>query len=35
MIPTVEWCCNGHSFITDMRILELGSYDAMLGFDWL
>jgi hypothetical protein len=35
MIPAVEWWCNGHSFSTDMRILELGSYDAILGFDWL
>jgi hypothetical protein len=35
MVPAIEWWCNGHSFSTNMRILELGSYDAILGFDWL
>lgn len=35
MVQGVEWWCNGQSFSTDMRILKLGAYDAILGYDWL
>lgn len=35
MVSDVEWWCDGFTFQTDMRILDLSSYDAILGFDWL
>jgi hypothetical protein len=35
VVPAVEWWCDGHTFHTDMMVLDLGSYDAILGFDWL
>ncbi|KAK1646376.1 hypothetical protein QYE76_064181 [Lolium multiflorum] len=31
----LQWWTQGHTFQTDMRILELGAYDAVLGMDWL
>lgn len=35
MVKAVAWKANGHTFRTDMRVLDLGPYDAILGFDWL
>jgi hypothetical protein len=35
IVPQMEWWVQGHSFCTDMRVLELQAYDAILGFDWL
>ena len=35
MIPALSWLCQGHTFSTDMRVLELEAYDAILGMDWL
>jgi hypothetical protein len=35
MVPQLEWWAQGHSFSTDMRVLPLGGYDAILGVDWL
>jgi hypothetical protein len=35
LLPQLEWHCQGESFTTDLRILELGSYDGVLGMDWL
>jgi hypothetical protein len=35
VVPAVEWWCDGYTFDTDMRMLDLGSYDAILGFDYL
>ncbi|KAE8791409.1 hypothetical protein D1007_34158 [Hordeum vulgare] len=29
------WTTQGHEFATDLRILALGSYDMMVGIDWL
>lgn len=35
MVPRLQWCVQEHQFTTDMRVLELGVYDAVLGVDWL
>lgn len=35
LVPQLEWVCQGHTLTVDMRVLELGTYDAILGFDWL
>jgi hypothetical protein len=34
-VPQLEWWIQGHYFRTDMRVLDLKAYDAILGFDWL
>lgn len=34
-IPKCSWSSQGHDFVTDMKILPLGTYDAILGMDWL
>uniref|UniRef100_A0ACD5VTD4 Uncharacterized protein n=1 Tax=Avena sativa TaxID=4498 RepID=A0ACD5VTD4_AVESA len=35
LIPNLSWWCQGHTFTSDVRVLELGAYDAILGMDWL
>lgn len=35
MVHSLEWWADGHTFRTNMRVLELGAYDAILGYDWL
>jgi hypothetical protein len=30
-----KWWSQGHTFYTDMRVLQLGAYDIILGYDWL
>jgi hypothetical protein len=30
-----EWWIQGHSFFTDMKVIEPGAYDCILGYDWL
>lgn len=35
MVPALSWWCQGETFTTSMRVLELGAYDAILGMDWL
>lgn len=35
MVKSLEWWFNGHSYTDDMRVLELGEYDVILGYDWL
>lgn len=34
-IPCCQWSSQGLDFVTDMKILPLGVYDAILGMDWL
>lgn len=34
-VPQLSWWINGRTLQTDMRVLELGAYNAILGFDWL
>lgn len=31
----LQWFTQGHTFVSNMRILDLGAYDAVLGMDWL
>jgi hypothetical protein len=31
----VTWFTQGHKFMTDLKILPMGSYDMILGMDWL
>jgi hypothetical protein len=35
MVRSLEWWTNGHTYQCDMRVLGLGAYDAILGYDWL
>nr|XP_040258848.1 uncharacterized protein LOC120976091 [Aegilops tauschii subsp. strangulata] len=34
-IPKCCWTTQGQEFTTDMKILPLGAYDAIVGMDWL
>jgi hypothetical protein len=34
-VPQLDWWIQGHSFTTDMRVLDLQAYDAIIGYDWL
>ena len=34
-IQGLEWWIQGHTFTTDMKVLAMGGYDAILGMDWL
>jgi hypothetical protein len=31
----LQWTYEGHTFSDDMRLLDIGAYDAILGMDWL
>jgi hypothetical protein len=35
MVRNVEWWSHGHFYHTDMRVLHLKAFDAILGYDWL
>lgn len=35
LAPDVKWWLQGQTFTIDMRLLELGAYDGVLGMDWL
>jgi hypothetical protein len=35
MVPKLTWWCQGATFTTPIRVLDLGGYDAILGIDWL
>jgi hypothetical protein len=34
-VKQLPWWMQGHTFYTDMRVLAVGAYDAVLGMDWL
>lgn len=34
-IHNLQWWTQGHTFCNTMRVLPLGSYDIILGMDWL
>jgi hypothetical protein len=34
-VSGLTWWAQGHTFQTDMRILDIGAYDAILGVNWL
>lgn len=34
-VPQMEWWIQGATLQADMKVLELGAYDAILGYDWL
>jgi hypothetical protein len=31
----LQWTYEGHTFSDNMRLLDIGAYDAILGMDWL
>lgn len=35
MVPQLGWWIDGHTLYSDVKVLELGVYDAILGYDWL
>lgn len=34
-VPQFAWSSNGHTLQSDMKVLELRVYDAILGYNWL
>ena len=34
-VPKLQWWLQGHTFEADMRVLDIGAYDGVLGMDWL
>ena len=34
-VPQMEWWCDGFTLLSDMKVLDIGAFDAILGFDWL
>lgn len=34
-VPQMQWWIQGHSFTTDMLVIDMSSYDVILGYDWL
>uniref|UniRef100_A0A0A9D1W1 Reverse transcriptase domain-containing protein n=1 Tax=Arundo donax TaxID=35708 RepID=A0A0A9D1W1_ARUDO len=35
MVSQLEWWTQGHTFNTDVKVLNIGCYDIILGMDWL
>lgn len=35
VVPNLTWCTQGHVLSTNMRVLDLGAYNGVLGMDWL
>ena len=34
-VSQLQWYCQGHTLCTDMVVLDMHPYDAILRFDWL
>jgi hypothetical protein len=34
-VPNLEWWAGGHLYSSNVRVLDLEAYDAILGYDWL
>lgn len=34
-IPRLQWCTQGHTFVSAVKVLPLKCYDIILGQDWL
>jgi hypothetical protein len=34
-VPQLEWWTQGYTFHIDTMVLDLGPFDAILGYDWL
>lgn len=34
-VSQLQWYCQGNTLCTDMVMLDMHPYDAILGFDWL
>jgi predicted aspartyl protease len=34
-VKGLEWWIQGYTFLVDARVLELATYDLILGMDWL
>jgi hypothetical protein len=34
-VQQLEWWIQGFTFHTDIKVMDVGPYDAILGFDWL
>lgn len=35
MVQNLNWFIQGETLSSDMLVLEMGPYDAILGYDWL
>lgn len=35
VLPNFEWWAQGYTFHSDMKVIDMGAYDAILGYDWL
>lgn len=34
-VPKLDWWCQVQSFTSDLKVLQLGGYDMIMGMDWL
>lgn len=34
-VPQLQWYCQGYTLMTDMIVLDMHTYDAILGYEWL
>jgi hypothetical protein len=35
MVSPLQWYCQGHTLASNMIVLDMHPYDAILGYDWL
>lgn len=34
-VSNLQWCIRGHTHSSDMLVMDMAPYDAILGYDWL